>query len=66
MKMASPSKKSFLLRLDEEMLEKLRSLAEDNQMPLARLMRNILTDYLEDVSLTKPQKEKETVPWWME
>ncbi len=66
MNMASPSKKSFLLRLDEETLEKLRSLAEDNQMPLARLLRNILTDYLEDVSLTKPQKEKETVPWWME
>lgn len=65
MKMASPSKKSFLLRLDEETLEKLRSLAEDNQMPLARLLRNILTDYLEDISSSRPQKEKETVPWWM-
>ena len=66
MKMASPSKKSFLLRLDEGMLNELRNLAEWQQMPLSRLFRNILEDYLEDVSLTKPQKEKETVPWWME
>ena len=64
--MASPSKKSFLLRLDEGMLNELRNLAEWQQMPLSRLFRNILEDYLEDVSLTKPQKEKETVPWWME
>jgi predicted DNA-binding protein len=64
--MASPSKKSFLLRLDEGMLNELRNLAEWRQMPLSRLFRNILEDYLEDVSLTKPQKEKETVPWWME
>jgi predicted DNA-binding protein len=64
--MASPSKKSFLLRLDEGMLNELRNLAEWQQMPLSRLLRNILEDYLEDVSLTKPQKEKETVPWWME
>ena len=65
-KMVSPSKKSFLLRLEEETLDELRSLAKDCQIPLARLLRNILTDYLEDISLPKkPQKELKT-PWWME
>ena len=65
--MVSPSKKSFLLRLDEGMLNDLRSLAKDHQMPLARLLRNILTDYLEDISLRKHQEEKELeAPWWME
>ena len=63
--MGSPSRKPFLLRLDEGMLNELRSLAKGQGMPLTRLLHNILEDYLEDQSFFDKSQKESMSPWWM-
>ena len=69
MKALTGSKKSFLLRLEEKILDQLRATAEEKGMPLSQLLREVLQDYLDDEPKTesvrtKPEA-KEVKPWWL-
>tara|TARA_R110001583_G_scaffold55916_9_gene169559 strand:+ start:852 stop:1061 length:210 start_codon:yes stop_codon:yes gene_type:complete len=64
------TKVTFLLRLDKEVLDRLRTIAEEKELPLSQLLREALNNYLDDAP--KPEKrkalkhtEKEKKKWWM-
>lgn len=64
------TKTTFLLRLDKEVLDRLRTIAEEKELSLSQLLREALNDYLDDAP--KPEKEeapkhteKEKKKWWM-
>jgi len=64
----SKMKKKFLLRLDEDTLEALRSEAKYQGVSLSQLLRDVLDDYVKHVvhgtrsDYTKPVKKVDR--WW--
>lgn len=60
--------KSFLLRLDEGLLNRLRNVAEARQVTVSELMREIFTSYLngENVQAKVREEPREQVKkkWW--
>jgi len=67
MKASTGIKKSFLLRLEEKVLDQLRAAAEEKDMPLSQLLRDVLQDYLDGVPIPKPVKKlkEKKDQWWM-
>lgn len=58
------AKKSFLLRLEEKMFRQLHALADEKNMNLSKLIREVLQDYLDGTSAPKPKLERKD-QWWM-
>ena len=60
--------KSFLLRLDEGLLSRLRNVAEARQVTVSELMREIFTSYLNGENVQAKVREEPTEQvkkkWW--
>ena len=64
------TKTTFLLRLDKEVLDRLRTIAEEKELSLSQLLREALNDYLDDAPKLEKEEapkhtEKEKKKWWM-
>ena len=68
------TKTTFLLRLDKEVLDRLRTIAEEKELSLSQLLREALNDYLDDapkpekqgsLKHTKVEPEPRQKKWWM-
>ncbi len=61
----SPSRKQFPLRIEETVLEKLRSLAAEREQPLNRFICDLLEEHVQQAKLTPAPKQKEEPKWWI-
>ena len=57
-------KVKFLLRVEEDILETLRALAGTRQISLSQLLRDVLSDYVQNLQQVKPPPQREE-QWWL-
>ena len=67
--MVSPSNKvKFLLRVEKDTLDSLRNTAKTRGVSLSQLLRDILSDYVENIKTVRapnnPAKKRED-QWWL-
>jgi len=61
----SPSKKQFLLRIEETTLNRLRQMATVRGISVSQLFRNILGDYVEGAKeRPSPPPKPKVKQWW--
>ena len=66
-KLKGPSR-NFLLKVEDEVLEEVRNIAESKNVSVSQLMRDALSEYLllrkSDVSEDDDEPTVEVVRWW--